>query len=75
VAEVALIQQDYDNAARVYRLAVADAVGEAGSHKSTWKQACRLMKKLQPSEGQRAAVRTAFKHLADCDEMLDDGSR
>jgi len=33
------------------------------------------MKKLQPSEGQRAAVRTAFKHLADCDEMLDDGSR
>jgi len=27
------------------------------------------------SEDQRSAVRAAFKHLADCDEMLDDGSR
>ena len=72
VGEVFLIKQDYESAARLYDLAVTDAIKEVGSHKSTWKQACRLMNKLEPAADQRAMVRAAFKHLPDCDEMLVD---
>jgi hypothetical protein len=70
VGEVFLLMKNYSDAARLYKAAVAMARSEVGSHKSTWKQACRLMAKLQPSEDQRALIRAAFSHLDDCDKML-----
>jgi hypothetical protein len=69
VGEVFLIQKQYKDAARLYKAAVATARGETGSHKTTWKQACRLMKKLDPSAEARALVRSAFAHLPDCDQL------
>jgi hypothetical protein len=42
---------------------------ETGSHESTWKQACRLMQKLNPAPADRDAVRKPFLHLADCDKL------
>jgi tetratricopeptide (TPR) repeat protein len=69
VAEVFLIRKDYANAARVYQAAVDMAPKETGSHESTWKQACRLMQKLNPAPADRDAVRKPFLHLPDCDEV------
>jgi hypothetical protein len=60
VAEVFLIRKDYANAARVYQAAVDIAPNETGSHESTWKQACRLMQKLNPAPADREAVRKPF---------------
>ena len=70
VGEVFLLKKDYAKAANLYRAAVDIALAEVGSHKSTWKQACRLMEKLQPTAEERALVRAAFSHLPDCDKML-----
>jgi hypothetical protein len=42
---------------------------ETGSHESTWKQACRLMARLNPSDEERAMVRSVFTHLPDCPEL------
>ena len=67
VGEVFLIQRNYRDAARLYEAAVAMARKEIESHRSTWKQACRLMEKLHPSNEQRSLVRRAFTHLPDCD--------
>jgi len=69
VGEVFLIRKDYANAARVYQAAVDMAPKETGSHESTWKQACRLMQKLNPAPPDRDAVRKPFLHLPDCDEL------
>lgn len=69
VAEVFLIQKKYEEAARLYEVAVATARSEIGSHKTTWKQACRLMAKLQPSQSNRGLVRKPFMHLPDCDQL------
>ena len=66
VGELFLIRKDFANAARLYEEAVATAPDAEGMHRSTWKQACRLMDKLQPSEDDRAAVRSVFAHLPDC---------
>lgn len=66
VAELLLIRKNYEQAGRVYEAAVATAPKDTGSHESTCKQACRLMKVLKPSAGQRTAVRKAFQHLPDC---------
>jgi hypothetical protein len=68
VAEVLLIQEQYAEAGRIYEAAVVTAPAEVGSHQSTWKQACRLMAKLQPSAEERALIRRAFAHLPDCDQ-------
>lgn len=65
VGEALLIQKKYAEAGRMYEEAVAMARAEIGSHKSTWKQACRLMEKLQPTADQRAKIRKAFEHLPD----------
>jgi predicted Zn-dependent protease len=65
VAEVFLIQKKYEEAARLYEAAVATARAEIGSHRSTWKQACRLMEKLRPTAEARALIRKPFEHLAD----------
>lgn len=69
VGEVFLIRKQYKDAARLYEAAVATARTETGSHKTTWKQACRLMKKLDPSTEERALIRRAFAHLADSDQL------
>jgi hypothetical protein len=66
VGEVFLIQEQYAEAAARYADAVAIAPNETGSHETTWRQACRLMTKLQPSADDRQRVRAAFEHLPDC---------
>ncbi len=70
MGEVFLLMKNYAEAARLYRAAVAMARAETGSHESTWKQACRLMQKLNPTAEERAVVRAAFSHLPDCDQVL-----
>ena len=69
VGEAFLIQKKYEEAGRLYDAAVATARSEVGSHKSTWKQACRLMEKLQPTAEERARIRKPFAHLPDCDQL------
>ncbi len=69
VGEVFLIQKRYAQAARLYRDAVAIGRKEIASHLSTWKQACRLMDKLNPREVEREMVRTPFAHLPDCGQV------
>ena len=69
VGEVFLIQKRYAQAARLYRDAVAIGRKEIASHLSTWKQACRLMEKLNPREIEREMVRTPFAHLPDCGQL------
>jgi hypothetical protein len=52
----------------LYEAAVAMARKEIASHLSTWKQACRLMEKLNPSNEERSLVRQVFTGtLPDCD--------
>ena len=69
VGEALLIQKKYAEAGRIYEAAVAMAQSEEGSHKTTWKQACRLMEKLQPSAEERKMIRKAFEYLPDCDQI------
>jgi len=64
VAETFLIQKKYPEAAALYAAAVGMARTEVGSHRSTWKQANRLLDKLQPTAEERAMVREPFAHLA-----------
>lgn len=64
VAETFLIQRKYPEAAALYEAAVGMARTEVGSHQSTWKQANRLLNKLQPPAEERAMVRQPFAHLA-----------
>ena len=63
VAEVQLIRQNYDQAAKLYSNAVAMATEERGSHESTWNQAQLLMEKLKISSEKRAQIAKAFAHL------------
>ncbi len=66
VGELFLIRKDFASAARLYGDAVAMAPDADGMHRSTWKQACRLMEQLQPGAEDRAAIRRLFAHLSDC---------
>jgi hypothetical protein len=66
VGEVFLIKREYADAARLYEAAVGMEPEARESHASTWKQACRLMEKLEPDDEERAAVRRPFRHLDDC---------
>jgi hypothetical protein len=68
-AELQLIRAKYPEAGKLYEAAVAIERKATGNHKTTWKQACRLMAKLQPSESDRASVRKAFNHLPECDRL------
>jgi tetratricopeptide (TPR) repeat protein len=68
VAEVLLIQKDYEKAAQMYEAAVGMARTEVGSHTTTWKQACRLMEKLRPPQDIYVLLRKTFQHLPDCRE-------
>lgn len=69
VAEILLMQKKYKEAAQMYEQAVNMARTETGSHKSTWKQAVRLMEKLKPEEQERLAVLNAFKHIPGYENM------
>jgi hypothetical protein len=69
VGEVFLIKKQYEEAATIYRAAVATARSEHGSHMSTWTQACRLMEKLQPTADFQELIRKSFEHLPDCDQV------
>ncbi len=69
VAEMLLIQKKYPEAAQIYKEAIKMARTETGSHKSTWKQAVRLMEKLKPAEEDRMAVLNAFKHIPGYDQV------
>lgn len=69
VAEILLMQKKYKEAAQMYQEAVKMARTETGSHKSSWKQAVRLMEKLKPEEQERSAVLNAFKHIPGYDVM------
>jgi tetratricopeptide (TPR) repeat protein len=66
VGEAFLLMKKYEEAGRLYKVAVSMARSEKASHESTWLQACRLMEKLKPSAEQRSLVRSAFTHLPDC---------
>jgi tetratricopeptide (TPR) repeat protein len=63
VGEVFLLMKRYEDAARLYKAAVATARSETASHRSTWMQAQRLMEKLGPSPEERTLIRSAFAHL------------
>ena len=63
IAEVLLIQKKFKAAAVMYQNAVDIAPTETGSHTSTWKQAKKLMEKLQPAEEERTSVGNPFKNL------------
>lgn len=63
IGEVFLLMKRYEDAARVYKAAVATARAETASHRSTWTQAQRLMEKLGPSPEERALIHSAFAHL------------
>ena len=69
VAEVFLMRKQYADAGRLYEAAVRMAPKEIASHETTWRQACRLMQKLNPTAGERRAVRDSFAHLPDCDQL------
>src|SRR5262249_19113664 len=72
IGEVFLIRQMYDDAARLYGAAVAMARSKTGNHKTTWIQACRLLRKLNPSDDQRARIRQVFSPVLDCREIAGD---
>lgn len=69
VAEILLMQKKYKDAARIYQEAIKMARTETGSHKSSWKQAVRLMEKLKPEEADRLAILNAFRHIPGYDNM------
>jgi hypothetical protein len=68
VGEVQLIQGNFGRAAEVYAAAVATAPAEVDAHRSTWLQASRLMKQLDPTPEQYQLVREAFAHLPEPDK-------
>lgn len=62
-AEVQLIRQNYAEAAELYRSAVDMESESVGSHETTWLQAQRLMKVLEPSPQELGQVASVFAHL------------
>lgn len=62
-AEVQLIKQNYDKAAELYDDAVTMSPAAKGDHESTWKQAKRLMEKLNPTAEAREKIARVFAHL------------
>jgi ATP/maltotriose-dependent transcriptional regulator MalT len=60
VAEVLLMQGEFEKAGKMYKAAVRTAGSEKGSHKTTWKQANRLMEAMKVTPDERAFVEKAF---------------
>ena len=69
IGELLLIERKYKESGEMYQKAVEIAPSEKEHHKSTWKQAVRLMEKLQPAEPERMIVLAAFKELPDYDKL------
>lgn len=70
IGEVFLLLGDYASAARLYRDAVDIAPTELGSQEATFKQACRLLAKLGPTDEQRSTVLEPFAGLGkSCSEV------
>jgi tetratricopeptide (TPR) repeat protein len=61
MAEVHLIQNDYEQAGKFYRDAVVCCPDDVASHETTRLQAERLMEAKKTTRAQRAVVRLAFK--------------
>jgi len=65
-AELQLIEQNYDEAAKRYYKAIIKSPPEkVGSQFSTWLQAKRLMRALRTPERQQDKIWRAFQHLTD----------
>ena len=64
VAEVQLLQSHFEDAAHIYKAAVAIAPGRVDDHRSTWQLASRLLQCLMPSAEQAQEVAGAFSHIA-----------
>ena len=60
IAEVQLLQGNYQQAAALYQSAVGEAPLERGSHASTWAAASRLLDCLEASAGQKTLIRNVF---------------
>ena len=60
IAEVQLLQGNYDLAAALYQAAVTAAPLESGSHRSTWEDASRLLGCLGASPQQTALIRNSL---------------
>lgn len=73
VGEVLLMQKKWTDAGDAYKSAVKMARSDKGSHESTWKQACRLMQKLKPSDEEKAQVLSSFSHLPSYDHFNEEG--
>lgn len=68
VAEVQLVQRNFDVAAALYRQAVATAPGAVDDHRSSCKQARRLLKHLDAPPEQVAAVLGSFRREVDAED-------
>jgi tetratricopeptide (TPR) repeat protein len=68
-AEAHLIVGDYFMAAKAYGDAIEMTPSETWWQQTSWKQACRLLNKLNPAPEERKAVRAVFAHLPDCEEF------
>ena len=64
VAEVQLLQSNYEAAGKLYEAAVIAAPEDIGSHESTRNQAMLILSHLDASPEQRNSVLQAFSHLA-----------
>jgi tetratricopeptide (TPR) repeat protein len=64
-ADAAFILGDYAQAADAYERAVRAGRRETGSQESTWKQTCRLKRKLDVPDDQWQPIRAAFARLPD----------
>ncbi|MEO8049023.1 MAG: TRAFs-binding domain-containing protein [Acidobacteriota bacterium] len=60
IAEVQLLQDNYEQAAALYQSAVGGAPLERGSHQSTWRQASCLLDCLGASAEQRKLISNVF---------------
>lgn len=60
IAEVQLLQGNYQQAAALYQSAVGEAPLERGSHASTWAAASRLLDCLEASADQETLIRNVF---------------
>jgi hypothetical protein len=60
IAEALLIRQKYGAAAVMYQHAIDMEPNSTGNHETSWKQAERLMKKLEATEAEKVAVSNVF---------------
>jgi tetratricopeptide (TPR) repeat protein len=63
VAEVQLLQGNFDDAARLYQEAVVAAPLDHGSHESSYNQAKLLLDALGATQEQKAKIAVAFPHI------------